>query len=174
MIETADVTKLQCIYKGLVKSLVDVDNYGLKCNTITMEEDLCTASLYTFAVNISPTMCRSLECKILDFIESKATYTLNYPDTCTEDTTTNTTLAATITCPATVAADTLGNPTVVVTYTIPTYTTNCPVGATLTKTSGPASGAALSIGAYTVTYNLVDDCGTDIDCSFTINVTSSI
>jgi hypothetical protein len=174
MLDALDVTKLECIYKGLVKSLVDVDNYGLKCNTDSITIDLQTASLYNFAVNISPTICRSLECKILDFIESKATYSLNYPDTCTEDTTTNTTLTATITCPSTINADTSGNPTVVVTYTTPTYTTSCPVGAVLSRTSGPASGTALAAGTYTVTYNLIDDCGTDIDCSFTINVTTSV
>ena len=173
MILDADVIKLECIYEGLIKSIVDVDNYGLKCNTLQLETDLKTASLYLDAISFSPTICKSFECKILDFIQSKQTYTLNYPNTCVSYSSSSTPVVATITCPATINADTLGNPTVVVNYPIPTYTTNCPSGGTLVFVSGPNPGP-MAIGNYTVTYGLIDSCGTSINCSFVINVTTSI
>jgi len=44
-------------------------------------------------------------------------------------------------------------------------------GLSVNRTSGPASGASLSAGTYTVNYEATDACGNSKSCSFTITIT---
>jgi gliding motility-associated-like protein len=58
------------------------------------------------------------------------------------------------------------------TWTVPTAADNCST-ATVTQTSGPAPGANLNPGTYTVTYQAVDASNNTVTCSFVITVINS-
>jgi gliding motility-associated-like protein len=58
------------------------------------------------------------------------------------------------------------------TWTVPTAVDNCST-ATVTQTSGPAPGANLNPGTYTVTYQAVDASNNTVTCSFVITVINS-
>jgi len=69
MILTADVTKLKCIYFNNVKLIAVADNYGIDCNKDTRQDIVDTIETYLTLVGISPTICRTIECKILEILE---------------------------------------------------------------------------------------------------------
>ncbi len=58
------------------------------------------------------------------------------------------------------------------TWTVPTASDNCSTP-TITQTSGPAPGANLTAGTYTVTYQAVDASNNTATCSFVITVANS-
>lgn len=166
MIVTADVEKLKCIYYGTIKSEVDVEWFGLNCNS-NLDSVSDYAKLLVDLTNISPTVCRSLECKILEFNENKSSYCVNCESPCVRSTVST---GATITCPANISATTNNSNGATITYTTPTFTTSCNGGGTLTRIAGLASGSTFPGGTTTVTYQLTDACGTSITCSFTVTV----
>ena len=62
--------------------------------------------------------------------------------------------------------------TAIVSYTTPTATTTCAAGgATITRTSGGASGTAFPIGTSQVCFSATDACGNTKTCCITITVT---
>jgi len=77
-------------------------------------------------------------------------------------------------CGGDLSYETPNGTAIAVNWLDPFPSTTCPSGGLLlTQTSGPTSGAALTAGSYTVTYNATDDCGNSANCSFTITVTNS-
>ncbi len=66
----ADVTKLKCIYFKNSSLLVDTVSYGVDCNKETFQDLVDTIYNYLLLLELSDTVCRSLECKILDILES--------------------------------------------------------------------------------------------------------
>lgn len=75
-----------------------------------------------------------------------------------------------IACPADISIVILsGACDTVVTYLPPTFSDNCP-GVISVLVSGPASGATLTAGSYTVTLEAQDASGNAAVCSFTIDV----
>ncbi|MFT6353528.1 MAG: gliding motility-associated-like protein [Cryomorphaceae bacterium] len=75
-----------------------------------------------------------------------------------------------IACPADISIVILsGACDTVVTYLPPTFSDNCP-GVISGLVSGPASGATLTAGSYTVTLGAQDASGNAAVCSFTIDV----
>ncbi|MBX7093572.1 MAG: HYR domain-containing protein [Flavobacteriales bacterium] len=60
----------------------------------------------------------------------------------------------------------------VVNWTAPTATDNC-TGATITQTSGPASGSTFPIGVTNIVYTATDASGNTSTCSFSITITDT-
>lgn len=88
---------------------------------------------------------------------------------CTFNVTVNDSEAPTINCPSNiVAVNDAGLCSAVVDYTV-TSGDNCP-GATVTQTSGLASGSAFPIGLTTNTFVITDAAGNSTSCSFDIQV----
>lgn len=91
--------------------------------------------------------------------------------TCSFDIIVNDTEAPVITCAGnmTVAADS-GMCTAVVNYNAPSATDNCS-SASVSLTSGPASGSTFPLGTTTITYTATDSAGNTSTCSFDVIVT---
>jgi len=69
----------------------------------------------------------------------------------------------------------LGNTEAVLSWDAATATSTCPTGTVgVTQTAGPLSGASLTEGSYTVTYEAVDNCSNIETCSFSITVNSEV
>ena len=79
-----------------------------------------------------------------------------------------------ISCPLDIEVNTApGGTSAPATWTTPIATTTCPVGTpTVTQTQGVSSGSNFPIGVSTISYNAVDDCGNNENCSFTVTVNS--
>ncbi len=76
-----------------------------------------------------------------------------------------------ITCPENiVVGNDPGQCEATVSYDLPEVTDNCDDSLTPALISGPASGAVLAVGVYTVTYEVSDLSGNTAECSFTITV----
>jgi hypothetical protein len=61
----------------------------------------------------------------------------------------------------------------IVNYSTPSVSTTCPTGgATVTRTSGPASGSSFPIGTTQVCFRATDNCGNEKTCCFSITVNS--
>lgn len=76
-----------------------------------------------------------------------------------------------ITCPEDiVVGNDPGQCEATVSYALPQVTDNCDDGLTPTLVSGPAPGAVLAVGDYTVTFEVSDLSGNTAECSFTITV----
>jgi len=75
-----------------------------------------------------------------------------------------------IVCPQNIVRSTsTGQCTAAVSYTTPTFSDNC-VGATLTRTGGPVSGAVFSKGTTMVEWQATDAVGNSAVCQFTVTV----
>lgn len=171
MLLTADVEKLKCIYFSLIKARVDVDWYGIKCNTSQIDTDINTSRLYLDLLEISPTVCRSLECKILEFNESKSSYCTTCDNDCTtRDTSTSVAPTLTLSGPGNMNIQ-IQSPatTSVVNYAI-TYATNCDYGVVVSRTLGLASGSSFPIGVTTVTHQATNGCSLTTTYTFTVTV----
>ena len=79
---TADVTKLKCILFGTYVQRIEVDNYAISCNKTLIDNTIIEGQFLLDLYNLSPTVCKSLECAILAFNENKATYCLECADPC--------------------------------------------------------------------------------------------
>ena len=76
-------------------------------------------------------------------------------------------------CPANISVNNdVGVCGAVITWVAPTVSDNCP-NATMTQTSGLASGATFPIGTTIVTYTAIDANGNSATCSFTVTVTDT-
>jgi len=73
---TADVTKLKCIVFGTYVQRVEVDNYAINCNKTLIEDTITEGQFLLDLYNLSPTACKTLECRILAFNENKGAYCL--------------------------------------------------------------------------------------------------
>lgn len=73
-ITTADVTKVKCIYFGAISKKIDTETYSILCKDDEITEVISHGKVLLFLYNISPTLCRSLECAILDYIETYSSY----------------------------------------------------------------------------------------------------
>ena len=104
----------------------------------------------------------------------KATDAAGNTKTCTFRVTVNDAQAPLIVCPASLSVPASPGQcgAAAVTYTPPTFPDNC-AGGTLTRTGGPASGAAFSAGATPVTWRATDAAGNFSVCTFTVTVTDA-
>jgi Bacterial Ig domain/HYR domain/Secretion system C-terminal sorting domain len=79
-----------------------------------------------------------------------------------------------VNCPANIVKNlTAGVSCATVNFTAPTATDNCTTP-TVTQIAGPANGACLVAGNYTVTYKATDAKGNSVTCSFTITVNAYV
>ncbi|MFN8394516.1 MAG: HYR domain-containing protein, partial [Bacteroidia bacterium] len=91
--------------------------------------------------------------------------------TCNATVTVQDNVAPVITCPANISVNTdLGVCGAAVSHAA-TATDNC--SATVSQTSGLASGAVFPVGTSSVSYNAVDPSGNSASCSFTVTVTDN-
>jgi hypothetical protein len=68
-----------------------------------------------------------------------------------------------------------GATSAIVNYSMPTATTTCATGgATVTRTSGGASGTAFPVGTSQVCFSATDNCGNTKTCCITITVTGTV
>jgi len=86
MLLTADVTKLKCILFGANVQLIDASNYGIKCNNTLINETIVKGQFLLDLLNLSPTVCKSLEIEILAFNENKYAYCLKCDSPCVRET----------------------------------------------------------------------------------------
>ena len=70
-----DVTNLKCIYFKNVNLLQQTTDYGVDCNKETFQTLVDNIYEYLTMLELSGTVCRSLECKILEILDT------NTPDT---------------------------------------------------------------------------------------------
>lgn len=82
---TADVTKLKCIVFGTYVQRIEVDNYAITCNKTLIEDTITEGQFLLDLYNLSPTVCKTLECRILTFNENKATYCLECLTPCVRE-----------------------------------------------------------------------------------------
>jgi len=83
-VQTADVTKLQCLFFQFLRDYVEQLMYGISCNRDEIYEDALKAKAYLFIVDA----CLedddyTTHCKILDFIDKKYDACMDILDTCT-------------------------------------------------------------------------------------------
>lgn len=81
----ADVTKLQCIVFGSYVQRIEVDNYAITCNKTLIDDTATKGQFLLDLYNLSPTVCKALECEILSFNETKTTYCLECDTPCIRD-----------------------------------------------------------------------------------------
>ena len=81
-LQTANVTKLKCILFGAYVQLVETDNYGIKCNTSLITETIANGQFLLDLLNVSSTVCKSLENAILAFNENKYAYCITCASPC--------------------------------------------------------------------------------------------
>lgn len=72
--------KLKCVIFQLNWEILQKKSYGIDCNVDTIQSKLDTAQLYLRLMDISPLICRSLECKILSILD-EYTFTVCVRDT---------------------------------------------------------------------------------------------
>ena len=65
-----DVTNLKCIYFKNVNLLQQTTDYGVDCNKETFQDVVDKIYEYLTILELSGTVCRSLECKILEILDS--------------------------------------------------------------------------------------------------------
>jgi HYR domain/Lectin C-type domain/Secretion system C-terminal sorting domain len=96
---------------------------------------------------------------------------------CITITVTGTVVGSTLTlngCNNASATAAAGATSAIVNYTMPTASTTCATGgATVTRTSGGASGTAFPVGSSQVCFSATDNCGNTKTCCITITVTGS-
>ncbi len=81
MLNPADVTNLQCVLFNKIYEVSLKDAYGIDCDASTILAEIELVCQYLDLLSMSPLVCRSLECKVLELLD-KYTITL-----CTRDTT---------------------------------------------------------------------------------------
>lgn len=82
MIQPADVTKIKCIIQGALIRKIDIETYSVLCKKDTVLNVINLGKKLLFLYLASPTVCKGLECSILDFIESYTEYCINCEDPC--------------------------------------------------------------------------------------------
>lgn len=74
ILTAADVAALKCIYFQLVKSLKEIDWYGINCNVEDYITDTELAFTYLELINTGCTRTHPLECEIKTFITKKSSF----------------------------------------------------------------------------------------------------
>lgn len=147
---------------GLCSAVVNYNTPGVTDNCSVSSVTLTSgpASGSTFPVGTTPVTFTA--------IDSSGNTT-----TCSFDIVVTDSEAPVIVCPGnlTVPSDS-GNCTAVVNFSTPSATDNCS-SASVTQTSGPASGSAFPAGSTTVTFTATDSAGNTTTCSFDIIVTDA-
>jgi len=85
MLLTADVTKLKCIVFGSNVQLIEAGNYGIKCNNNLIQDTINQGQFLLDLLNVSPTVCKSLEIAVLAYNENKYAYCLTCTSPCTRE-----------------------------------------------------------------------------------------
>lgn len=74
LLTAADVVALKCIYFQLVKSLKEIDWYGLNCNTKEYIDDIEQSFVYLIAIDSGCTLPHNFQCEIKTFVTKKSSY----------------------------------------------------------------------------------------------------
>ncbi|MFK7810581.1 MAG: HYR domain-containing protein [Saprospiraceae bacterium] len=79
-----------------------------------------------------------------------------------------------VTCSEDIAVNIpIGQTSVEVNWTEPQVSSSCPLGgAVLTQTTGITNGGDFPLGITLITYDVIDDCGNQVTCSFNVIVTA--
>lgn len=84
ILTAADVAALKCIYFQLVKSLKEIDWYGIDCNVENYIIDTELAFTYLELINTGCTRTYPLECEIKTFITKKSSFCVFTDNRCEE------------------------------------------------------------------------------------------
>lgn len=79
---TADVTKLKCIYFGAISQKIDTEIYSILCKDDELTTIIETGKILIFLLGLSPTVCRTLECQVLDYISTYESYCIYCASPC--------------------------------------------------------------------------------------------
>lgn len=83
LIQTQDVAVLKCVYFQLVKTLKEIDWYGIDCKREDVISDIETAFTYLQILESSCTLEHSFQCEIKNFIAKKSSFCVfSLPDKC--------------------------------------------------------------------------------------------
>ena len=77
-----DVTKLQCIYWSIMKNIMEVEWYGIKCNLKKLKEEALEIRSLLSILRIDCTIPYSITCIANQFIKSKGSFCTLMQDTC--------------------------------------------------------------------------------------------
>lgn len=84
LIQTADVDVLKCVFFQLVKTLKEIDWYGIDCNRDQYVEDIEKAFTYLEILNSECELEHSFQCEIKNFITKKSSFCVfSVPEKCT-------------------------------------------------------------------------------------------
>ncbi len=84
-IQAADVIKLKCIYAGAISQKIDTECYSILCKEDIIKTVIALGKLLITLYTTSPTVCRGLECQILDYIETYSSYCIYCDEPCDRD-----------------------------------------------------------------------------------------
>lgn len=82
LLQPADVVALKCIYFQLVKSLKEIDWYGINCNTQDYIDDIESGFVYLEIINSGCQLTHQIECEIKSFIKQKSSFCIFNDDRC--------------------------------------------------------------------------------------------
>lgn len=82
LLTPADVVALKCVYFQLVKSLKEIDWYGLNCDTEQYIQDIELSFSYLEAINSGCTLTHPFECEVKTFITKKSSFCVFTSDKC--------------------------------------------------------------------------------------------
>ena len=82
LLQATDVVALKCIYFQLVKSMKEIDWYGLNCNSDDYENSIDIAFSYLQLIESGCARLYPLECEIKTFITKRASFCVFDDDRC--------------------------------------------------------------------------------------------
>lgn len=88
LVQQVDVDALKCVYFQLVKTLKEIEWYGLDCNKDDYISDIESAFVYLQSIDSGCTLDHQFECEIKTFITKKSSYCVFTSTKCTTTTTT--------------------------------------------------------------------------------------
>lgn len=82
LLTATDVVALRCIYFQLVKSLKEIDWYGIDCNTQDYINNIELAFTYLEAITQACDLTHAFQCEIKTFIARKSSFCVFNDDRC--------------------------------------------------------------------------------------------
>lgn len=82
LIQPQDVAALKCTYFQLVKSLKEIDWYGIDCNTQDYVNNIESGFVYLEILNSGCELTYQLECEIKAFIKKNSSFCVFSDDKC--------------------------------------------------------------------------------------------
>jgi len=82
LLTAADVVVLRCIYFQLVKSLKEIDWYGIDCNTQEYIDNIELGFIYLEAITHACDLTHAFQCEIKTYITRKSSFCVFDDDRC--------------------------------------------------------------------------------------------